>query len=409
MQRFDRRLVTILLIVFVQIMGASMALPILPLYAQRQFDMSPEVITLLISVFFLAQFLAGPTIGRLSDRQGRLPVLIISQIGTVISFLMLALAGSVEVLFLARVLDGITGGNIIVARAYVTDITPRARRTEALGYIFAAFGLGFIIGPALGGILSSLVNEQFPFFVAAFAAAIVVALTWFTLDETVTPEQREANRNYTENSLKPMLVVRNYPLMMVLFVTFGGQFAFGLLQSTFALYGDAILFSGYDQAATDLGIGLLLSTIGLAQFLTQVVVLKPLLKYLSDAPLVVLGCFLRGISMYGFAIITTPYPAVISGAFYAMGTGLMIPPLQSLATDTVAEELRGGVQGLYQSAFSLGIIFSTALAGRLFAITPQTPYWVGGTIFMLVLIPSFVLLRWAQQAIQPDSIQAAAD
>ncbi|HLV37703.1 MAG TPA: MFS transporter, partial [Spirillospora sp.] len=126
--RIDRRLFTILMIVFVQIVGASMILPILPLYARDRFSMSDEVVTLLFSSFFLAQFLAGPLIGRLSDTYGRLPVLIISQIGTVISFVIIGLAPSVAWLFFARILDGITGGNIVVAQAYVTDIMPPKQR-----------------------------------------------------------------------------------------------------------------------------------------------------------------------------------------------------------------------------------------------------------------------------------------
>src|SRR5690606_12610908 len=116
----------------------------------------------LFSSFFLAQFLAGPLIGRLSDTYGRLPVLIISQIGTVISFVIIGLAPSVAWLFFARILDGITGGNIVVAQAYVTDIMPPKQRTQALGYIFAALGGGFMVGPAVGGILSSVLGPQMP-------------------------------------------------------------------------------------------------------------------------------------------------------------------------------------------------------------------------------------------------------
>ncbi|MEQ9029454.1 MAG: MFS transporter, partial [Aggregatilineales bacterium] len=233
----DRRLLTILMIVFVQIVGASMALPVLPLYAQRRFDMSPQLITLLVSSFFAAQFVAGPYIGRLSDRYGRIPILIISQIGTVISFLMLAYGQSIAILFFARIFDGITGGNIVVAQAYVTDITPREKRTQSLGLIFAALGVGFIFGPAIGGILSAAFNEQAPFLVAAVAATITVILTWFTLDETVSPEQREFNRTSRKATLSFMDVASNMPLLLVLFVAFMWQLGLGILQGTFALYG----------------------------------------------------------------------------------------------------------------------------------------------------------------------------
>ena len=196
----DRRLLTILMIVFVQLVGASMVNPILPLYAQSHFDMQPQSITLLLTAFFAAQFIAGPFIGRLSDNYGRLPVLIISQIGTVIAFVMIGLAESVAMLFFARILDGITGGNIIVAQAYITDIFPEEKRTQALGYIFAAFGLGFIVGPALGGILAGAFGPQIPFLLAAVAAFLTVLLTHYTLEETVTPEDRERNKNAPKGS-----------------------------------------------------------------------------------------------------------------------------------------------------------------------------------------------------------------
>jgi len=177
LRTIDRRLLTILLIVFVQMVGGAMIMPILPLYAQSEFDMSPNVITLLGTVFFAAQFIAGPYLGRLSDKYGRVPVLIVSQVGTAVSFIMLGTAQSVSMLFAARILDGITGGNIIVAQAYITDVTPREKRTQSLGYVFAAFGLGFIFGPALGGILSAAFGPRVPYYIAAAAAVLVVVLT----------------------------------------------------------------------------------------------------------------------------------------------------------------------------------------------------------------------------------------
>ena len=179
----DRRLATILLIVFVQMLGAAMIFPILPLYAKREFGLSDQVIPLLNTSFFVAQFLAGPYLGRLSDRYGRVPVLIISQIGTVISFVMLAFAPNMAMLFVARLLDGITGGNIIVAQAYITDITPRERRTEALGYVFAVFGLGFIFGPAVGTLLATVFGPRVPYLIAALARVS-------SLNETPVPQSR---------------------------------------------------------------------------------------------------------------------------------------------------------------------------------------------------------------------------
>ncbi|MCL1593237.1 MAG: MFS transporter [Actinomycetia bacterium] len=130
-----------------------MILPILPIYAQSEFGLSPLGISLLVAAFYAAQFIGGPVLGRWSDRIGRVPVLIVSQIGTAIAFLVFGLATSAWMLFAARVFDGVTGGNIVVAQAYITDVMPREKRAQALGLIAAMFGLGFMVGPAVGGIL----------------------------------------------------------------------------------------------------------------------------------------------------------------------------------------------------------------------------------------------------------------
>jgi MFS transporter, DHA1 family, tetracycline resistance protein len=370
----DRRLFTILMIVFVQILGASLILPILPLYAQRRFAMSAETIALLVSSFFAAQFIAGPYIGRLSDRYGRLPVLIWSQVGTAVSFVMLAFAPNVELLFAARILDGITGGNIIVAQAYVTDITPRHKRTAALGYIFAAFGLGFVFGPALGGVLSALFTPQLPFLVAAVAATATIFLTWYTLTETVTPEWRAAQDPNERTTLSPLEVLRNYPLMLILVIAFVGQASLGLLQATFALYGEAVLFTDYSDKMTDLGIGLMLTAVGITQLIVQTVLLQRLLDRFGDINLIAIGNVLRSVGMFAFALITTPWLGPLAIIFFAMGSGISMPPLQSLSTNTVTDRVRGGVLGWYQSALNLSIILSTAVGGILFAINPVVVY-----------------------------------
>ena len=393
LKNIDKRLLTILLIVFVQMLGAAMSLPILLLYAQRQFQIRPEINALLISSFFAAQFLAGPTIGRLSDKYGRLPVLIVSQIGTVISFIMIGAAPNVAVLFVARILDGITGGNIIVAQAYITDITPPEKRTESLGYIFAAFGLGFVFGPALGGVLSAVFGPRIPFFVAALAAAVTVILTWRTLTESLSPEQRLKNRTTHRSGLSPTEILGNAPLLAILLIAFIGQFALGLLQATFSLYGDAVLFADYSERIVDLGIGLLLATVGLSQFLTQTMLLRRMLPRFGEANLVIIGGLLRTLGMFFFAIAVTPWLGVPGSLFFAMGMGLMMPPLQSLSTRTVPDEVRGGVLGLYQSTISLATIFSTALGGVIFALNPRYPYWAGMVMSLFALVPAYIFLR----------------
>lgn len=381
----DRRLLTILLIVFVNILGASMVLPVLPLYALRRFEMEPQVITLLGASFFLAQAIASPFLGRLSDRYGRVPILIISQIGTAVSFVMIALAQSVEMLFAARILDGITGGNIIVAQAYITDITPREKRTQSLGLVFAAFGLGFVFGPALGGLLSGLFGPAIPFYMAALAATAVVILTYFTLDETLSPEQRQQNRQRGRGTLSIRHIITNYPLVIVLLLTFVGQFALGLLQSTFALYGAAVLFAGYTQQITDLGIGLLLTVVGITQLITQLLVLPRAIKRLNETVIIALGLVIRATGLFIFVVVTSPWLGAFGSVFFALGMGLLMPPLQSAATRTVADEVRGEVLGVNQSVVSISTIISTAVSGTIFALSPTLPYAIGGLLSLFTL------------------------
>lgn len=388
----DRRLLTILLIVFVQMVGAAMVLPILPLFAQREFELSPTIITLLISVFFAGQFIGGPYLGRLSDQYGRLPVLIVSQLGTAVSFVMLGLADSVWMLFAARILDGITGGNIIVAQAYITDITPREQRTAALGYIFAVFGLGFIFGPALGGVLSAAFGPRIPFLIAAGGAMLAVIITWFVLEETVTEEHKAGSRTH-RGSLAVRQILSNTPLTIVLLIAFVGQFALGLLQGTFALYSEAVLFAGESEETVNLGVGLLLGAVGVGQLFTQTMLLKRLLARFGDLWLVYAGTIVRTVGLLIFAMVTTPFLGVFGSLFFAVGMGLLMPPLQSLTTHTVPDVLRGGALGVYQSVVSLATIVSTAVAGAIFAVNPTTPYWVGALLSMLALIPALLLPR----------------
>ena len=390
--QIDRRLLTILTIVFVQMVGAAMVLPILPLFAQREFEMSTSVITLLITAFFAAQFLAGPWMGRLSDRHGRLPVLILSQVGTAFSFALLALSPNVFWLFVARILDGITGGNIIVAQAYITDITPKKERTAALGYIFAVFGLGFIFGPGLGGLLSAALGPRMPFMIAAAAAMVAAIITWRVLDETVTDGQRAATSTQ-RRSLALSTVMQNSTLLIVLLIAFIGQFGLGLLQGTFALYSEAVLFAGRPDNAVNIGVGILYTVIGASQLFTQTVLLKRLLLRFGDLWLVFAGAIIRSLGLFILAMFALPLLGGVAAMLFALGMGLLMPPLQSLATQAAPDDMRGGVLGVYQSSVSLATIISTAVSGAIFAVAPSLPFWVGGALSLLALLPALMLAQ----------------
>jgi len=392
LRNLDKRLTTILLIVFVQMVGASLILPILPLYAQEEFGLSPQAITLLAASFFAAQFIAGPYLGRLSDRVGRVPVLLVSQLGTVIAFVALGAAQSAWMLYAARILDGITGGNIIVAQAYVTDVTPSERRSEALGYILAAFGISFFVGPALGGFALRAFGPRIPYVIAALAALATLLLTWFTLDESEEHSAAIASRA-DRPKLTARLVMSSSPILLVLSLGFLGQFVLGLLVGTFALFGDAVLFASWEAASVGIGVGLILTVVGLSQFLTQTVVLRPALVRLGELRLLQTGILIRFVGMGIIAVTSSPWLSAIGGAAFACGTGLTVPPTQSIATKTVDDSMRGGILGLYQSMASLGTIISTALGGVLFAVDPFLPFQAAAILALLALGPALALRR----------------
>ena len=167
----------------------------------------------------------------------------------------------------------------------------------------------------------------------------------------------------------------------------------GLLQATFALFGEAVLFAGYSENMISLGIGIMLTLVGVGQFVTQAVLLPKALKRYDDALLVVFGLVLRTVGLFVFAALATPLLGGVASVMFAAGIGFMMPPLQSLTTTTVADELRGGVLGVYQSTISLSTIFSSAIAGTIFALNPTSPYWLGAGLSLVVMAPALVLVR----------------
>jgi predicted MFS family arabinose efflux permease len=182
-------------------------------------------------------------------------------------------------------------------------------------------------------------------------------------------------------------------LVIVLIVAFVGQFSLGMLQATFALYGEAVLFAGESEATVNLGVGLLLAAFGVAQFLTQAALLPALLRRNSDFRLVIAGSLVRTVGLVLYALANGPWSAAAAGLLFAAGMGVMAPSLQSLATQTAPDEVRGGVLGVYQSSVSLAIIFSTAIAGSLFARDPALPFVFGALISLLALLPALLLPR----------------
>jgi DHA1 family tetracycline resistance protein-like MFS transporter len=232
-QRPRSPLVLIFLTVFLDLVGFGIVIPVLPLYAER-FGASPLVIGFLLAAYSLAQCIFSPLLGQLSDRIGRRPVLLVSVIGTSLGFLLMGLAQTLWLLFLARIIDGITGGNISTAQAYIADVTPPQERSRGMGLIGAAFGLGFIVGPAIGGLMSPISLAAPLFFAAALAAVNAVAI-YFLLPESLPPGQRGRARRHLAIT-EVFREGHSRQLASVLATYFFSTVAFSLLTATYALF-----------------------------------------------------------------------------------------------------------------------------------------------------------------------------
>lgn len=413
-----RQLSPILLIIFTNILGSGVILPILPLYAEGQFGGTILQVTLLSTAYFAAQFVAAPVLGRLSDQHGRRPVLIVSQIGTVIAFILfifagplgriieswalpLPITGGMAMLYLARILDGITGGNITTAQAYVSDVTPEEDRAHGLGLLQGAFGVGFIFGPAFGGLLANY-GPVVPFIGAAIITTGTLLLTTVTLQESLPPEERITSEVLERFRIPLRQVVREPALLTLLAVSFFATLAFSALPATFALYADRVLFPDTEPNRVQLYIGLMLTFNGLMTVVTQVGLLRPLVVRLGEQRLLIIGTVTLAAAMFAIVPLRTALWVTVLFAPLAFGQGVTQPSLQSLVTRFGVRQSGGQLLGLYQSSRSLALIFGPVWAGFAFeSISPQSVLVVGGCLSLLATLFAILLFR------RPVSVRTA--
>ena len=355
-------LLVIFVTVFINLIGFGIFIPLLPFYARSpEFNASPRTIGLLFASYSIMQFLFSPVLGRLSDRYGRRPLLLLSMVGTGISFLILGTATTVWMLFAGRILDGITGGNISIAQAYVADVTRPEERAKGMGLIGAAFGLGFTFGPLIGGTLSRW-GISVPFFFAAGLSFVNAALIYFMLPESLGPEDRlkhAANADRKERRqqlLQPRLI-------FVLFIYFLFVVAFSIMTTVFALY--TMYRFDYDAQAN----GYLLAFIGVIAVIIQGGLIGRLTKLAGELRLIIVGLLLLALSLLALPFIG-PAAGGLLGllgvlAVIAVGNSLATPTLTSLVSKSVNVESQGGALGLAQSTASLARVVGPVIGAFL--------------------------------------------
>ncbi len=372
-----RPLLIIFLTIFVNLVGFGIIIPLLPFYAET-FGASPLVIGLLFAVFSLCQLGAAPALGDLSDRYGRRPILIFSLAGTVASFVMLAMAHSIAMLFAARIVDGLSGGNISTARAYVADITAPKDRARAYGIIGAAFGLGFIFGPALSGVLAK-VSYTAPIWAAAALTLVATAMAWLWLPETVHRAQAGTGNPFR---YLPELVRR--PLVRrILVIDFIYWFAFSVFQTTFALF--AARRFGFDAPET----GYFFAAFGVLGVIVQGGCIRPIVRGIGDQPTFLLGLSLAIVGLVAAALAQSVTMLAIAMVPLALGIGFGHPTMASLVSLVASGDEQGRVQGAASAVESLGRTMGPVWGNAsLQRFGESTPYLSAAGCLLLTLLVS---------------------
>ena len=375
MQRY--RLLIIFIVVFMDMLGFGLILPLLPYYAES-YGAVPAVVGLLVASYAAAQLLGAPLLGRLSDRYGRRPILLLSEAGSMAGFLLMGFADPlgrmfasfaapqaenlliVGVLFLSRILDGLTGGNITVAQAYIADISDEQNRAKSLGLIGAAFGLGFIFGPAAGGALSRW-GYNFPAFAAAAVFFVNMLSVFFFLPESLAGEQKEKalQRQRAPFTLQALLhALRRPKVGALLHIRLLYGLAFSTFQTIFALYAQGI---GLNAQTT----GYVLAYVGLLSVTVQAGLMGVLTRRFRDNWLITAALWLMAGSLLAWGFIAKLWLLLVVLLPLALSGGVLNTILQSAISKSVPREEVGGMLGISASLEAVTRVVAPAIGGYL--------------------------------------------
>ncbi len=373
----NKRLFSIILVVFIDLLGFSLILPLLPYYAET-FSANQTTTGILIASYALMQLIGAPILGRLSDRFGRRPVLLLSVFGTFLGFLLLGFANALWMLFASRILDGLTGGNLSVAQAYISDVTDEKSRSKGLGMVGAAFGLGFIIGPVTGGLLS-----QWGYAVPAFAAATVsfinLILIYAWLPESLTAEKRnQMTEKRPPVTLNALLAAFQRPFTGSILITrFFFGLAFAIFQTIFSLYA----LAKFNLSARDTGF--VLTYVGVLSVIVQGFLVGRLTGQFREDLLITASVVLMGFSLLGWALAPSVFWVYVIMTPTALSGGLLNTLLSSTLTKAVAPHEIGGILGLSAAVESSTRIIAPILGG---VLLQQIGTWAPGVFGAVIMV-----------------------
>ncbi len=394
-----RTLILVFFTIFIDLIGFGIIIPIQPFFAEK-LGASPTVVTMLGASFSLMQFLFAHFWGRLSDRIGRKPVMLISIGTTAVGYAIFGFAHSLEVLFFARMLAGFGSANIGAAQAIIADSTDEKNRAKGMGLIGAAFGLGFIFGPALGGLFGQLSLSA-----PAFAAAALSSLNWifalFYLPETNPPEKRgkAIRHGFSLKELKYAARHLNVPQLFAVYFIY--SVSFSMMEQSIGLF----IAKNWVPPAFEIGIDIhakkaaeltsyMLIMVGVTATIVQGGLIGHLAKRFAERKLLITGLFLITLTLIAMPFIgmTQIFSLLlVNSVFMAMGTGFTNPSLSSLLSQSVERDEQGAALGLGQSLSGLGRVIGPAMSGALFEFHSGTPFWFGALIMAAAVFVSLSL------------------
>lgn len=387
---------TLMLINFVDLMGFGLVVLLLPFYAAK-FNASTFTIGALLATFSLCQFIGAPILGAWSDRVGRRPVLIFSQWGSVVGYLLLSLsmwypwsspALGLTVMFVSRIIDGFTAGNLTVTNAYVADVIPPKDRAGINGLLGAAFGLGFAFGPPIGGLLGDK-HPALPGLIAAFMSGLASVLVWKTLPESHNDRTKTQAGRFAFSRDRIAAVSGQSTVLALTATWFLSMLAYVMLEPTVPL----LLKSEFNYGEREAGF--FFGLVGCVIIFVQGGLIRPLNKRIGEWPLALAGSTVAAVGMLLYALAVHGHPSLvaigIAAILNATGRSLQTPTLSALVSQNADPKNFGAAYGVYQGVASLGRVLGPLLGAALFARVPSLMFIVGtglitaGAIILIVM------------------------
>lgn len=389
----NKALYVLLLVVFINLVGFGLVIPLLPFYA-KSLKAEPWQITALFSAYSFGQFFAEPFWGRLSDRIGRRPVLIITILANTLSYIALAFAPSIWVAFAIRLVGGFGSGNISTIQGYMADVTPPEQRAGRMGLLGSAFGAGFVVGPALGGLLAhpeaGHIGFQIPLFVAAGLAAIASLGVFLFVVESRAPSAPDAPRPQRREAIQTAMA---HPVLSrVILVTLVSTAAFAGMESVFGLWTDARFGWGPKE------VGLCFAVIGVIASVGQGLITGRLARRFGEPRVLTAGLSIIAVSLALTPFVPSAALVPVFVGLTAFGQSLVFPCVAALISRATPPDRQGAMLGLNMAAGSLARMIGPLLAGPLFGLAIGGPYWFGAALMLPAIWLGLTLTTRARQA-----------